>query len=368
MLIGGYFMLDGMRVIDFSQYIPGSYASQRLGEMGAEIIKVEPVTGNPIRSFGREVGAEGVIFTSYNYGKKSISLNLKEVDGQKIALELIMASDVVIESFRPEIMKSFGLAYENIKGVKKDIIYLSLTGYGQSGSFSNYGSHDLNYLALSGVLSQFKDENDKPILPKITFADIIGGMAASEQVVSALFKRERTGEGSYIDLSLMDQIYSLIKTSAYTEEITGKDNIISQLNGNLISYNIYETKDGRFVSLAALEYKFWYNFCEAMEKPGWLSAHLDTITVNTIIYNEVKELFRTRNLKEWSDFSMQVDCCLTPILEIGELKNHQYILEKKLFSTNITAPTIGEDNDEILKKVLNKSDEEILQLQKKGVI
>jgi len=361
-------MLNNIRIIDFSQYIPGSYASQRLGEMGAEIIKVEPLSGNPIRSFGRDVGAEGVIFTAYNYGKKSLALNLKAIEGREIALDLIKTADVVIESFRPEIMKSFGLDYLCVKEVKDDIIYLSLTGYGQKGSFANFGSHDLNYLALSGVLSQFKDEAGRPILPKITFADIIGGMAASEQVVSALFKRERTGEGSYIDLALMNEIFSLIKTSAYTMEKTRKDNIISQLNGDLISYNIYETKEGRFVTLAALEYKFWHNFCEAVGKQEWLSAHLDTLTSNAKIYNEVKEQFYSRTLKEWTDFSMQVDCCLTPILEVGELKNHQYILEKELFSTNITATTIGENTIELLQTILNKSDEEILLLQNKGVI
>lgn len=361
-------MLKDIRIIDFSQYIPGSYASQRLGEMGAEIIKVEPLSGNPIRGFGREVGAEGVVFTAYNYGKKSIALNLKDREGQQIALDLIKASDVVIESFRPNVMNSFGLDYENIKEVKKDIIYLSLTGYGQSGSFSNYGSHDLNYLALSGVLSQFKDESGRPILPKITFADIIGGMAASEQVVSALFKRERTGKGSYIDLALMDEIYSLIKTSAYTKEMTGKDNIISQLNGDLISYNIYETMDGRFVTLAALEYKFWHSFCEAVGKSDWLNAHLATLTENAEIYNDVRELFRSRTLHEWTEFSLQVDCCLTPILEVGELKNHQYIQEKGLFSSDITAPSVGKNTVELLQAVLNKSDEEIVYLQKKGVI
>lgn len=361
-------MLEGIRIIDFSQYIPGSYASQRLAELGAEVIKVEPLTGSPTRLFGKEIGAEGIIFSAYNRGKKSITLNLKDKSGQKIALELIRNSDIVIESYRSGVMEKFNLDYEQVRKVKEDIIYLSLTGYGQTGILSEYGSHDLNYLSLGGILSQTKDKKGKPILPSMTFADIIGGMSASERIMSALWYREKTGKGQYIDIALMNEIINLVDSNLFTQQHIGMDNVIAQLDGEIISYNIYETKDGRYVSLAALEQKYWNNFCEAVNQPEWIDSHLTTKNEDNSVYQEVERLFLSQSLEEWTRFSLEVDCCLTPILEISELETHPYISEHELIRFDNVAPKVGEHTEMILYDILNFGKEEIEKLRANKVI
>ena len=361
-------ILDGVRVIDFSQYIPGSYASLRLKEMGAEVIKVEPLKGDPTREFGESEKEKGIVFAANNRGKKSITLNLKKNEGQNIAKELIQKSDVIIEGFRPGVMKKFNLDYEEVKKYKENIIYLSLSGYGQKGKMSYFGSHDLNYLSLSAVLSQNKDKKGRPVLPKVTFADIIGGMAAGEKILGALFQRERTRLGQYIDLSLMDAVFSLMNFHILTEEKTGKDNVISQLEGELLSYNIYQTKGGRFVSLAALEPKFWHNFCSAVNREDWIPAHLSLQSEDNIIFKELRELFLSKNIAEWTQFSLEVDCCLTPILEVSELKSHPYIIEKELILNQGSYPALGEHNDTILIDLLGKTKAEIQSLKEQWII
>ncbi len=361
-------LLDGIRILDFSQYIPGSYASLRLAKLGAEVIKVEPLTGDPTRYFGKEKEATGVIFAANNRYKKSICINLKEIEGSRIAKELIQHADIVIENFRTGVMERFGLHYERIKELNKGIIYLSLSGYGQNGAMSAFGSHDLNFLSLSGVLSQLRDKTGRPILPKLTFADIIGGMAATENILAALYKKERTGLGEHIDLSLMDAILSLMNINIFTSLKTGKDNVIKQLDGELISYNIYQTKDNRYVSLAALEPKFWINFCNAVEKEEWIPAHLSMRSADNKVYEELTNLFLSKNLEYWTQFSLEVDCCLTPILEVGELESYPYMKEKNLANTDGIAPKLGENTIGILKSLLKKSDEELKEYIKKGII
>lgn len=361
-------ILEGIRIIDFSQYIPGAYATLRLAEMGAEVIKVEPLSGDPSRTFGQQMDALGVVFEANNRNKKSITINLKTAEGQRIAQKLTAKADIVIESFRPGIMKKLNLDYATVKERNQKVIYLSLSGYGQEGGMAHFGSHDLNYISLGGVLSQLKDEKNRPILPSLTFADIVGGYAASESILGALFQRERTGEGKYIDLSLMDNMLSFMNTNIIAERMVGKDNVISQLGGQLVSYNLYETKDNRYVSLAALEPKFWENFCRAVHREDWIPAHLTIRTQENLVYHQVKELFLSRTIDEWSQFGLEVDCCMTPILEVKELEKHPYILEKRLLEKKGTAPRLGEHTKEIFTDLLGMTEEEFENLKEKRVI
>ena len=180
-------MLTGVRIIDFTNYLPGPFASLRLAELGAEVIKVESLAGDPARTTGREKDSDDPIFRANNRNKQSITLNLKNDQGRNIALRLIEKADVVIESFRPKVMGKLGLDYEAVVKIKPDIVYCSITGFGNDGEISSQGSHDLNYLAVSGVLAQLKDQYGKPIHPTTTLADYFGGFATSEKVLAALF-------------------------------------------------------------------------------------------------------------------------------------------------------------------------------------
>lgn len=330
---GGLSMLKGIRVIDLSQNLPGPFATLRLADMGAEVIKVEPPTGDGARTPLEKDKKESFLFRSMNRNKKSIVLNLKDEDDRKTAIQLIRDADVLIESFRPGVMSRLGLGYEFVSSLNKGIVYCSLSGYGQKGLMHHLGSHDINYMALSGVLAQMKDGDGRPIQPSMTFADLVGGITASEAIVAALFKRERTGEGAFIDLALQDAVTTLMNYHVLIESGTGRKDGLPVLNGNVICYNIYETKDGRYMTLGALEPKFWRNFCFGVDKEEWIPVQFSPSDETHDMHVAMKELFLSRTFDEWKSFSLAVDCCMTPVLETNELHDHPYVQERQLVFT-----------------------------------
>jgi alpha-methylacyl-CoA racemase len=323
-------MLTGVRVIDFTNYLPGPFATLRLAELGAEIIKVEPPEGDPARNTEISKQGTGLVFLANNRQKKSITLNLKETEGVETALKLIASADVVLESFRPGVMEKLGLGYEEVQKVKPDIVYCSISGYGQTGQLSKLGNHDLNYMALSGVLAQFKDKVGKPIQPSITLADYLGGLAANERILAGLVSRLLTGKGSYHSISITDQLVSLLGNHVMVEKETGGGTGISVLNGSVVSYTLYETSDGRYMSLAALEPKFWKNFCIAQGRVDWTRAHFSKTEVTNPVFQELTALFKRKTFYEWMEFANEIDCCMAPVLEVGELTENPYFKEKEL--------------------------------------
>lgn len=318
-------MLKGISVIDFTNYLPGPFATMRLADLGAEVIKVEPPEGDPARHTG-----EGLVFQANNRGKKSIRLNLKNQADIEIVLKLIASADAVIESFRPGVMEKLGLSYKAVQAVKPDIVYCSISGYGQHSLLSQLGSHDLNYLALSGVLAQLKDSEGRPIHPTITLADYYGGLAANERLLAGLVSKFLTGQGSYHSVSIADVMVSLMGNHVLTEQKTGAATGISVLSGSVVSYGIYETKEGRFISLAALEPKFWQNFCEAVGHEDWIAAQFSQTETSNLVFQGLSELFKKKTFYEWIEFSQVVDCCMAPVLEVGELAENHYFTEKTL--------------------------------------
>lgn len=341
-------MLKGIRVIDFSQYLPGPHATLRLAEMGAEVIKVESPSGDPARS---PIGPneKGYLFKAQNRNKKSVILNLKDGEDVEAALQLIKKADVVIEGFRPGVAERLGIDYQTVTRVKENIIYCSLTGYGQTGPLRDMGGHDINYMALSGVLAQMKDKENRPILPSTTFADFIGSITASEAILAALVKRERTGEGSYLDISLTDSMLAVMSNHIPIEHATGDPNGVAALRNKVICYSIYETKDGRYVSLGALEPKFWQNFCRAISKEHLYKEQFTPVVSANPVYEQIKAIFKGKTLAEWTRFGFETDCCLAPILETGELAAHPYHREKGRFLEMdgvryIAATSLAEEN------------------------
>ncbi|MBT2726729.1 CoA transferase [Bacillus sp. ISL-75] len=323
-------MLKGIKVIDFTNYLPGPFATLRLAELGAEIIKVEPPEGDPARHTGISKQGSGLVFLANNRQKKSITLNLKEQEGIDTARKLIANADVVLESFRPGVMEKLGLGYEAVQQVKPDIVYCSISGYGQTGLLSKLGNHDINYMALSGVLAQFKDKAGKPVHPSITLADYIGGFAANERILAGLVSKALTGKGSYHSISITDQLVSLLGNHVMVEKETGAGTGINVLNGSIVSYALYETMDGRFMSIGALEPKFWDNFCSANGREEWIQSHFSQTVESNPIFQEISALFKSKTFFEWIEFAQKVDCCMAPVLEIGELNENPYFQEKEL--------------------------------------
>ncbi|WP_111643894.1 CaiB/BaiF CoA transferase family protein [Paranoxybacillus vitaminiphilus] len=360
-------MLDGIKVLDFSHYIPGPFASLRLADFGAEVVKIEPPSGDLARSEEFDY-----VFQANNANKKSILLNLKDQHDLEMVEKLIRKADILIEGFRPGVMKRLGLAYDDVKKINEKIIYCSITGYGQQGELAALGSHDINYVSLSGVLAQLKDRTGRPIHPSITLADMIGSMAAVEQILAALYARERTGKGMYIDISLLDGLLAMMNNHFIIEHYSGYPKGVEQLAGTIVSYCIYETKDGRFVSLAALERKFWEHFCIASQKREWLHFHQSPANENNPIFVDICQWFKSKTLAEWIEFGRKVDCCLTPVLEVHEAKewfskehNRKMVdihnggihiatrYDPQIFHKRAQAPKLDEHRQEIIEKWTN---------------
>jgi alpha-methylacyl-CoA racemase len=375
-------LLQGVRVLDFSQYLPGPFATLRLAEMGAEVIKVEPPSGDPARTSGPKMNGNGIVFEANNRGKKSVTLNLKHESGREVALRLAGEADVLIESFRPGVMKKLGLGYEEVVEVNPKLIYCSISGFGQDGMLSGLGSHDINYMALSGALSQLKDDQGRPVLPSNTFADFIGGMAANERILAGMVSLALTGRGSYHSISITEVMATFMVNHIVIEKETGTGSGINILNGSIVSYALYETSDNRFISLGALEPKFRSNFCLGVGRPDWIPLQFSRTTPESTVYKDMIELFRSKSMGEWSTFGMETDCCLAPVLETSELSAYPYFLEKgtvltgrqvrmhsELESEDLApAPEKGEHTEAVLKDLLNATESELTAWRNASII
>lgn len=337
---GGPVILRSIRVVDFTTLLPGPYASLRLADLGAEVVKVEPPGGDPARSSRQAVAGQGVVFLANNRNKKSVTLDLKSDSGREAALRLARFADVVLEGFRPGVADRLGIGYAAVKEANPRVVYCSLTGYGQDGPMARRAGHDLNYLAASGMLSLLRDDRGNPIVPKVQLADLAGAVAASEAILGALFRREREGVGGYLDISFTQAVMGLLNTHALIERADGDGGGIFELGGSLLCYNLYQTKDGRFVSLGALEPKFWRAFCEAAQRPEWIPLQMTPASPDNPAYAEVAALFRGRGLAWWSEFAERVDCCLQPALDVGEAMDGDFARERQVAS-DLDTPSWG---------------------------
>lgn len=314
--------LSGIRVLDVTYYLPGPYAAMRLANLGAEVIKIEPPEGDPARSM-----SGGLVHQANNVGKTIVTLDLKTPEGRSAMLDLVKTADALIETFRPGVMKKLGLDYETLKALKPDLVYCSLSGYGQRGEMATLGSHDLNYMALSGALEQFKDHEGRPVHPTNTFADFTGGLVASEQMLAALLQQGRTGQGVHLDIPLAAVMAEFLSNHDLYKQAGVSRFGIPEISGSRISYAIYETKDKRYVTLAALEEKFWVNFCAFASKPEWRSWIAKPS--GSAEHEQIAAFFKSKTWSEWYELSMQIDCCLAPVLAPHERNDHPFFYSQK---------------------------------------
>lgn len=330
--------LHGIRVIDFTRLLPGPYATMRLADLGAEIIKVESPEGDLARQSDPKIGGEGAVYLANNRNKKSIVLDLKSKEGKKQALSLIDEADVIIEGFRPGVMRKLGLDFETVSLRNPRLVYCSLTGYGQTGTLADFAGHDLNYMAVSGFLSQLRDQEGRPITPSVQIGDMVGGILASEAILAGLVQRGRTGEGVYLDVAMTDALAGMLNNHALIQQATGFEHGVTILNGTLVCYGLYQTADGRTISLGALEPKFWHAFCKAVDKPEWIGKQYEPAEDGHAIYEELKALFESRTFIQWMEFGQRVDCCMQPVLNISELLCHSYVQSRNLVVQTKTHP------------------------------
>ncbi len=328
--------LEGIKVIDFSTLLPGPLASLFLSETGAEVIKIEkPGVGDEIRLSNPQWGEQSVSFSLLNRGKKSLSLDLKDPKNLKILIPILKEADIIIEQFRPGVMKRLGLDYESIKKINQDIIYVSITGYGQYGPKSMVAGHDLNYIGDAGLLSISMGKENVTVVPPALVADIAGGSyPAVINILLALRKRDLNKEGSYIDLSMTENLFPFMfwglgSGFAHNKWPGNSDGVLS---GGSPRYNIYKTSDGSYVAAAPLEDRFWNKFCEAVELP---KKFIKMQNDQEKVIQEIRKIIGQKEKNYWLDVFSKADCCCSIVKSVEEAINDNHFKVRKIFENKI---------------------------------
>ncbi|MGM0576275.1 MAG: CaiB/BaiF CoA transferase family protein [Myxococcota bacterium] len=319
--------LEGLRVVDFSRLLPGPYASLVLADLGAEVIKVEPPRGGDyLRWLPPLAGEVSHAFAALNTGKRSVAIDLKHPDGVDVARRLVASADVLLESFRPGVMDRLGLGWETLRAEQPGLVYCAVSGYGQDGPYRDRAGHDLNYVGLAGVLGLAGPADRPPAVPPVQVADIGGGALWSlVGILSALYHQQRTGEGAWVDVSMTEGSLSFLQ-AALAPHLAGGEPPPERggdtLTGGQACYGVYETKDGGFMTLAALEPKFWQAFCRAVERPDLLSRQYGEGEQVEDNRREIAALFASRTRAEWETLLAGVDACCEPVLAPDEVAGH----------------------------------------------
>ncbi len=391
-----YQPLEGTRILDCTRLLPYQYCTMLLGDLGAEVLKIEePREGDYGRWGDASRTYESTAFVMANRNKKSMKLNLKHERGKEIFKKLAASYDVLIESFRPGVMDRLGLGYNEICQVNTRIIYCSATGYGQTGSYRDRAGHDINYLSISGILAWTGEHTGRPVIPAIPFGDMAGGgLFSALTILAALLGRERTGQGQHIDVAQTDVLTSLniLNLAECIAKEKGQTARPHNLRGATLCYNTFRTLDGKYIALGALESKFWENFCNKVGREDLIENRLLPYEEERDSTEALKDLFASKTQKEWVDIFEDVDTCFSPILTPEETLRDAHLRERGMITTmddpergktiqigfpakfsdglnfkRSPAPSFGEHTAEVLAD-LGFSSSEVEMLQDQGVI
>lgn len=387
--------LRGIKVLDLSRLLPGGFCSMMLGDFGAEVVKIEePGRGDYVRWTPPFVDGQSAYFLSINRNKKSMVLDLKNPKGTDVFLRLARGADVVLESFRPGVVDRLGIGYQHIARVNPRIIYCSISAFGQSGSFRNREGHDLNCLALAGLLSITGIKGGPLVIPGVQLSDYAGGMMGIIAILIALIERQKSGQGQYCDISMLDAVTSwmgmpIIKHLA-DGVLPGPQG--SMFNGALACYNVYQTKDDHYVVLGAMEEKFWESFCNLIERKDLIPLQWEGQAIQEKMKKELSLLFRKKKRAEWLKLLDGQGTCFSPVLSIEEALHFPPLRERGMFqgiqgkggkkfrqvgfpikisntpaAYSIPPPRMGQDSRSILQTA-GFSLQEIQLLEEEGII
>jgi crotonobetainyl-CoA:carnitine CoA-transferase CaiB-like acyl-CoA transferase len=323
--------LSGLRVLDLTRLLPGPFCTMLLADLGADVIKVEePNGGDPARHLTATPGEAGSVFLLVNRNKRSMTLNLKSAEGRDVLLRLVERADVLVESFRPGVMDRLGVGHAVLAERNPRLIYATLSGFGQSGPYRDRAGHDLNYLALAGVLGYNVDRGRQPVPPAVQVADLGAASLAAVAILAAVIARQHTGRGQAVDVSLFGSAVAWLPT--LIAPLFTHGHALSpgepMLAGGLPQYDIYATADGRFVSLGALEPKFFLNFLERVGRPD-LARERDRERLRA----ELRAIFCQRTLREWVDDLADVDTCFAPVNTLEETIDDPQVKALGLFTS-----------------------------------
>jgi crotonobetainyl-CoA:carnitine CoA-transferase CaiB-like acyl-CoA transferase len=373
--------LAGLRVVDLSQFLPGPYLTLILADHGAEVIKIEPPDGDPGRRIGVADGPTTVFFRNLNRGKKSVVLNLKEARDRDRLLQLAATADVFVESFRPGVVERLGVGYEDISRQNPGIVYCSVNAFGRSGPYRERPAHDLAVEALSGVLSMTQGDDGRPALPGIPMADIAAALNGLAGVLMALLKREETGRGDYVEISMLDALFAATPNImgpvfAENREIDPK---VERTTGGAAFYRLYDTRDGRQLALAGQEPKFIEKVLGALGRADLAELCTRGPGPHQRPVVEVLEaFFAGRSRQESLEWLARLDVCFAPVNTLLEATQDLHVAARELLLRDaegrphlapairfaeeparprLREPTLGEHTDDVLAELEAESGE-----------
>lgn len=383
--------LDGIRVLDLSRLLPGPYATHLLAEAGADVIKIEDTEMGDYARYTPPSTDQGfgVIYDAINRGKRSVSVDLSADRGREVFFDLVKDADVVFEQFRPGVVERLGVDYETVREHNPQIVYCSLSGYGQNGPYRDRVGHDLNYAATAGLLDMTRrDRSEQPRIPGIPVGDMSGGLFAAVSMIGAVLSRELgNSDGEYVDVSMTDAVVSFSQ-ALVPEVLAGRDVSPGEtrLTGKYPCYGVYETADGRYASLAALEPKFWREFCEAVGREDLIDMHMsDSAAERAAVREAVADVFAEKTRDEWEAEIGGEETMFAAVNTVSEAIEHPQIEARDLIVEDgpprvgfpirgsegvpdaaAPAPEQGEHTDAVLQEIGYGSGE-IASLREDGV-
>ena len=312
--------LQGVRILDLTRLLPGSYCTLLLADLGADVVKIEePGRGDSIRLAPPLVDGQGAAHLALNRGKRSVAVDLKLPDGAEVLGRLVEGAQALVESFRPGVMDRLGVGWEAVSRRNPKLVYCALTGYGQEGPYRDRVGHDINYIGAAGILDATGSPDGEPVLPAVQIADLSGGMAAALGMVAALWRAAGEGRGRFVDVSLLDVAasWSAMVWSWFlaTGEVPARGGM--PLTGSLACYRTYRCADGRYITVGALEARFWRVLCEALGVEDLIDGHLDP-TRQDEVAGRLEDTFGSRPREEWVERLAGLETCVGPVNDVAE--------------------------------------------------
>ena len=382
--------LSGVRVLDLTRLLPGPMATLHLADMGADVVKIEDTgAGDYAREMGRVREGMSDFFRLVNRNKRSMRLDLKKPQGREVFLRLAREAHVIVEGFRPGVMAKLGLGYATVAEINPRMVYCSISGYGQDGPYAERAGHDINYVGYSGIGDQIGTES-APVVPNFQIADLLGGALTPVMgILAALVEGGSSGRGRHVDVAMTDAVlaHAIFPLLGLLDQGKAPARGTGMLDGGLPCYNVYRTREGRYMAVGALERKFWETLCDILGCAELKGKHLVYGEEAMPVKERLAAIFATRTQREWAEVFDSADCCVSPILTIEEaLANEQlhargmiaagdgstqFALPLKFsefqFEVVRAAPARGEHTDEILRET-GYGEAEIQALHAMGAI
>ncbi len=320
--------LDDIRVLDLSRLAPGPFCSMLLADMGADVLLVEP----PPDARAGQAGGGGDVYDALRRNKRSIILNLRDEGAREVFYKLAGQTDVVLEGFRPGVVKRLGVDYETLSAQNPRIVYCSLSGYGQTGPYSQIVGHDINYISIGGALGMTGWPDQPPAIPMNIIADFAGGgLHAAYGILVALHARDRSGKGQYVDIAMSDGVMYLLSmiVSGYLANGRVPERGATVLNGSVPHYNVYQCSDGGWISLGSLEPHFYANLCKVMHCEDFI-PHQYNSEKRDEIFAHFRQQFASKTRDEWFEVLKQTDICAAPIYSLDEALSDPHNLARNM--------------------------------------